>query len=63
MPGASVTPGTTKWTWLSGADFLYTYWSANEPSHNDDTTHIQIGPTGAWISSSGSAGFICEWDK
>jgi hypothetical protein len=52
-----------KWSWLSGAEFLYTNWAASEPASSSPESHLFIGPSGVWRTSTGKAGFICEWSQ
>lgn len=60
--GAS-TDGQGKWSWLSNGEFFYSNWSAGEPASATTEHHPLTGPTGAWRTSTGKAGFICEWSE
>jgi hypothetical protein len=64
--GASIDAGPNgsgKWMWLSGADFFFNNWSWGEPSNLTAESHPVTGPTGAWKTLTGKAGFICEWNE
>lgn len=52
-----------RWMWTSGAEMIFTNWSANEPARLHADVHPQTIENGAWKVSSSKAGFICEWTE
>lgn len=57
----AVTEGNARWKWINNAEFFFIYWSSGEPSALTPDFHPMTTSTGAWKTSTGRAGFICEW--
>jgi hypothetical protein len=58
----AVSDGEGRWSWVNNGNFFFNYWSLGEPSLHGADAHVLTTPNGAWKSSTGRAGFICEWD-
>jgi hypothetical protein len=50
-----------RWKWLSGAEMFYSNWSSGEPANTTPDSHPVTSASGTWKTSTGKAGFICEW--
>jgi hypothetical protein len=50
-----------RWKWLSGAEMFYSNWSSGEPASTTQDSHPVTSASGTWKTSTGKAGFICEW--
>jgi hypothetical protein len=61
--GASFDPARMRWTWLSGAEMFFTNWASGEPSSTSADSHPVTASGNAWRTSTGRAGFICEWSE
>lgn len=59
----AVSDGAGRWSWLSGGSVFYSNWASGEPSKLTTDAHPLIAANGAWRTSTGKAGFICEFTE
>ncbi|CAN5440825.1 hypothetical protein BH09PLA1_BH09PLA1_10650 [soil metagenome] len=55
--------GKGRWRWITNAELFFSYWAHGEPRISDPVGHPQLDASGAWRTSSATAGFVCEWDN
>jgi hypothetical protein len=52
-----------RWNWISNTPLFFSYWATGQPDLADPCARTQMGSSGAWQTSTTSAGFVCEWDQ